>query len=190
MDKEDKKNLGKSMAKAVSDNAEELLKEIPVVGKVVSKVVKTVRQGVSEYQKEKAEEEPYPPLYMDCATFYCKEGYRLSEGQQELLTEIAIGNYEGDNAEALEIVMEFIVGYTDINPSDDDFLSEDYGGVNVGDVWFNFQEGNEFRYDEEVLKNVMEAFNSLLEVSIFDRFDVAGHNESNDLGDYDEEDET
>lgn len=176
--KENRKKLRDGFIEAIYDNAEVLLEIIPGVGGAASKIFKVVKDSLDNYQEITRQE---TPLYMDCVTFCCKNGCFLSEGQQEMLTEIVTGNYEGDNSEALESVMDFIEEYTDINFAENDFLSEDDGCIEDEAIWFNFQEYSEFPYDDKKLENVMGALNSLLGVSIFDRFNVAGHNESWDL---------
>lgn len=180
MDKKDVKKLLVSFKDAIWENAEELLEIIPGVGGAASKIFKVIKDSMGNYQKVEVEN---PPVYMECVAFCCKEGCILSERQQEKLEEIALGNYEDDDNDNLEIVCGFVGKYTDIYNEfpEPEYLDGDLGGINQEAIWFNFQEDNEFPYDDEVLKQVIDALNGLLGVDIFDRFDVAGHNESWDL---------
>ena len=139
--KENRKKLRDGFIEAIYDNAEVLLEIIPGVGGAASKIFKVVKDSRKNYNKITTEE---TPLYMDCVTFCCKNGCFLSEGQQEMLTEIVTGYYEGDNSEALESVRDFIEEYTNINFAENDFLSEDDGCIEDEAIWFNFQEYSEF----------------------------------------------
>ena len=183
MDKKNVKKLRDGFIKAIYDNAEVLLEIIPGVGGTAAKIFRIAKVGLGNYKKTAVED---TLLYMECVAFCCKEGCALSEGQQEMLEAIVLGNYEDDDNENLEIMCNFISKYTEVyamTPKSE-YLDGDIGGINKEAIWLNDQEDDEFPYDGEALEQVMSALNSLLGVPIFNRFDVAGQNESWDLQDW------
>ena len=176
MDKKDKAMLGKSMAKALGDHAEEIMKEIPVVGKFASKFYAVYKQGKEEYEQQKAEEENCPPLFMDSVIFRCKEGCKLSDRYLEKLEEIVLREYESDDEESLNTIDEFLSEYTDIYI--DEGYTADECGMDEDAIWFNFKEYSEFPFNAEILDRVLAAFNNLLGVQFFDAIQANGHNEA------------
>lgn len=176
---EDKKEIIEEIKKAAGSRLPEIVGKIPVIGGVAEIVVRIVQEGVSEYRKEKEA----PPLYMGWVAFYCKKRCRLSEGQIGLLKEIIDSDQKVNHKyirdkESYGIVKGFIDAYMGENvdvDNVDDFAIED------NFLYFFFYENVEYPYNEEALKQMLNALNKLLGVPIFERYKTGGHNTSWDI---------
>lgn len=176
---EDRKGMIEKIKKAAGSRLPEIVGKIPVIGGVAEAVVRIIQDGVDEYRKEK----DAPPLYMDWAAFYCKKRCRLSEGQIDLLKNIIDSDYEDDDKDIRDMksydivkgfINDYIGGNVNVDNVDDCTIEDNF-------LYFIFDEYSEFPYNEDALKQMLNALNNLLGIPIFERYETGGHNESRDI---------
>lgn len=181
-----------AMGNATVEELPNILEPFTKYGKSIQSVIKIVREGlrnaknleekmqVCKTAKEQLLElnaQYGPPNYMNSVLYICKDGVFLTTPRQEKLKQILQQELQSDDERSCLLIAEFIRQYMggeiDVESIDECSIGNDYLS------FYFFDDGvNEYPYDEEALKLIMEAINSLMEEEIFDNYVSDGHMES------------
>ena len=187
------------IAKSSIEKMPDIIKEIPVVGGVLSESYKVVLDAVQEFKQKKntsdsatQEKESInkicykamieeaktaeKPKYMSCVLFPTVNGEVLEDEQKDKLD--AIFNLENDfgKEDAFEIVNQFMIEYMpdELNLNDDYEIGDNYFSFNLCVEKAAYDEEDEeldeevgFTYDEEPMKKLINAINSIFGKVIF-----------------------
>lgn len=173
-----------------SENLPEIVEPFSKYGKSIGTMIKAVKDGIDNYNKSKTEQlvsdvkdeikemlnQTTRPNYMDCVMYSCKKGYILTEEQQDDLACILAHEFESDDVESLFVIGSFIGdymgGHIEVDSEDDCSIGCDYLCLNF------FVEEDEYPYNEDAIRQFMNAINTLLGVDAFDYYVVDGQMES------------
>lgn len=173
-----------------SENLPEILEPFSKYGKSIGTMIKAVKDGIDNYNKSKAEQlvadvkdeikemlnQTTTPNYMECVMYSCRKGYVLTQEQQENLSCILSRDFESDDTESLSVIGNFIGAYMggsiEVDSEDDCSIGCDYLCLNF------FVDEDEYPYNEDDIRQFMDAVNKLLGVDAFDFYVVDGQMES------------
>lgn len=168
------------------DKLPELLEQIPGIGKTLSLFSKAITEGIGDYNelKKKSEEElkekikeSTPPDLMDWVMFTPQSGQSLTQQQQEELADIFSCEFESDDEASLGIINEFIGWYMGGHIDVDDI---DEFGVAEGYCYLNFNPDDEHTYNDEDMKELMDALNKLIGTEVFEEYVIQGRMQESD----------